>query len=226
MPAAVSASAAARCPRRRARCGSSSGPHEHAVHRRRARRLFCARGYVVTTQSNRMGYRLDGPALSHGRARRHPVRRHAARVDAGARVGPADPADGRSTDDRRLSEDRDGDQLPICRSRASSRPATGSSSRRARDADALEALQRLERRLAGQAAMTDASSTGAARTAFGDARRSAMRRSRRSRPSRSAARPTGSSTVRRPERAAATRCEIARGARACRSPCSAAARTS
>ena len=60
--------------------------------------------------SNRMGFRLEGPRLPHARRRGHasPTRRRSASLQVpGLRA--ADSADGRSADDRRLSEDRDGD---------------------------------------------------------------------------------------------------------------------
>ena len=81
-------------------------------------RLFSA-PFTVTTQSNRMGFRLEGPELSYGEAARHPLGRDAARFAAGAEIRPADPADGRPPDDRRVSEDCDGDRGR----RAAGRPA-------------------------------------------------------------------------------------------------------
>ena len=54
-----------------------------------------------------MGYRLAGPEAGARRLGRHPVGGHADRLAAGARLGPADSADGRPPDDRRLPEDRD-----------------------------------------------------------------------------------------------------------------------
>ena len=56
---------------------------------RDALRTCCARALVFRAfhgdpQSNRMGYRLEGPALPYGEVCRHPLGRHAARFTAGA----------------------------------------------------------------------------------------------------------------------------------------------
>ncbi len=80
--------------------------------------LFASR-YTITSNSNRMGYRLEGAALAHAGARGHPLRCDADWLHPGAGGGAADSAHGRPSDDRGLSEDCDRDQ---CRS-AARRPA-------------------------------------------------------------------------------------------------------
>ena len=90
--------------------------------------------YAIAQNSDRMGFRLEGPRSDARARRRHHLRRDAARRAAGAGVGPADPADGRSADDRRLSEDRDGDRRRHRRRRAARRRATRSRSPSARRA--------------------------------------------------------------------------------------------
>ena len=61
---------------------------------------------------------------------------------AGPAIGRADPADGRSTDDRRLSAARDSHHRRSAASPASWRRAIGSSSRSARATEAMSALDR------------------------------------------------------------------------------------
>ena len=85
---------------------SSSVPTSRASHAAAFETLFSNR-FIVTPSSNRMGYRLEGPAADACVRRGHPVGRHTDRLASGARIGTTDPADGRSTDDRRLPEDRD-----------------------------------------------------------------------------------------------------------------------
>ena len=82
------------------------GPQEHLFTDARASTPDVSR-YIVTPQSNRMGYRLDGPRLAHGGLRRHSLRRDAARDASSSGIGAADSAHGGSPDGRRLSEDRD-----------------------------------------------------------------------------------------------------------------------
>ena len=149
--------------------------------------------FIVSPQSNRMGYRLDGPALAHVARRRHPVGGDADRRDPGARVGPADSADGGTADDRRLCDDRERDH----RRSADCRAARARRLDRVRRRDARrgaiarcatrEARARPERRgeRADVVALLAAVPAGAC---------SATRRSRRSRHSRSAVPPTGWST--------------------------------
>ena len=81
------------------------GPHEAMFTRDAVDTLFASR-FTVTPQSNRMGYRLEGPPLRHAGAAdilsdATPI--GSLQVPAS---GPADPADGRSADDGRISEDR------------------------------------------------------------------------------------------------------------------------
>ena len=184
----AAASAAASARRRSARCASSPARTSSASPPTRSSDLFFRGRFTVTTQSNRMGYRLDGPALSHGPRRGHPLRRHADRVAAGAEVRAADPADGRSADDRRISEDCDGDRgRPAAR-----RPA------RAGRLDPLRAVHargRARRAAAARAASGRAGAHDRVRRRAAAPRSAtrvaaSVRRSRRSRPSRSAARPT------------------------------------
>ena len=95
------------------------------------------------------GIPARGSALDACRSRRHPVGRDADRIAPGAGVRPAHPADGRSTDDRRLSEDRDGHQRGSSRSPVSSRRATGSSSLPCTRRAAVDALKLARRELRG-----------------------------------------------------------------------------
>ena len=101
-----------------------------SVHRRGARARCSDPASWSLPQSNRMGYRLDGPAARCAAARRHAVGRDADRVDPGAGVGTADSADGGSADDRRLPDDRHRDHR---------RPADGRAARARR----LDRVQRL-----------------------------------------------------------------------------------
>ena len=88
--------------------------------------------YVIAQNSDRMGFRLEGPPLAHPRGADIISDATPLGVAAGAGVRAADPADGRSADDRRLSEDRDRDHRRYSASPVSSRPATRSRSRCAR----------------------------------------------------------------------------------------------
>ena len=78
--------------------------------------------YAIGQQLGSHGIPARGPAARARARRRHHLRRDAARRAAGAGVRTADSADGRSPDDRRLSEDRDGDHRRHRRSPDSSGP--------------------------------------------------------------------------------------------------------
>ena len=120
--AALPAGTRLRLPAGGARLRVLPGPHDWNVHRRRS-------GDAVARALHG-----DAAVQSHGvpagrgtaptcRSRRHPVGRDADGIAAGALVRPADPADGRSADDRRLPEDRDRDHrgLPIGRTTGAGR---------------------------------------------------------------------------------------------------------
>ncbi len=76
------------------------------------RRSSGTRSGTITPNSNRMGFRLAGRRLSA--KSKTDLLSHAVlpRHDPGAAERPADRADGRRPDDRRLSEDRRGDPVP------------------------------------------------------------------------------------------------------------------
>ena len=165
------------------------GPHD-AMLRPAAFDLLVGSRFVVTPQSNRMGYRLEGPVHSPRARRRHPLRRDADRLAAGAGVGPADPADGRSPDDRRLSEDRDGDH----RRSADRRPARAGRLDRVRGVHARRGDRRAQRRkraACGSAMRVTDFERASARRVRRRRVCGATRRWRRSRRSRSAGRRTG-----------------------------------
>ena len=109
--AATAARSSACCPDRRP-TGSPTGRSTRCSRRR------------TSSAINRIAWDSGskGRVLVHRRRRRHHFRRDAARRPAGAGVGPADPADGRSSDDRRISEDRDGDHRRHWPSPVSSAP--------------------------------------------------------------------------------------------------------
>ena len=96
-----------RCPTGHARFACSPGPQAD---------YFAADALDVAAvgavhdrpKSDRMGFRLDGPPLTHARGADIISDATPLGVAAGAGVRAADPADGRSPDRRRLSEDRDG----------------------------------------------------------------------------------------------------------------------
>ena len=144
-PAATAAGAA----RRRRAAARDARAARSDVHAGGVSRRCSASRFIDHAAVESHGLPPRGPALEHAARRRHPVGRDAARLAPGAGVGPADPVDGRSSDDRRLSEDRDRDHAPICRSRGSSRRVTGSSSRRARATRRVDALERAAARCSG-----------------------------------------------------------------------------
>ena len=122
-------------PDRHARAPRPARPAGRPLRAGRARRAAVGAVRRSAQNSDRMGFRLDGSARStHARGADIISDATPLGVAAGARVGPADSADGRSPDDRRLSEDRDGDRRRHRRSPASSRPATRSRSASARRA--------------------------------------------------------------------------------------------
>ena len=65
--------------------------------------------FVITPQSNRMGYRLDGPRARAQSWRGPLVGGDADWGDPGTGVRCSDPVDGRSADDRRVSHNRQRD---------------------------------------------------------------------------------------------------------------------
>ena len=103
--------------------------------------------YTIAQQFGSHGISARGAAADARARRRHHLRRDAARRAAGAGIGPADPADGRSADHRRLSEDRDGDRAPTWPSPGSWRRATRSRFVVCTPREALAALIAQERAL-------------------------------------------------------------------------------
>ena len=158
--------------------------------------------YTIGQSSDRMGFRLEGTA-SHARARRrHHLGRDAAGRGAGAGVGPADPADGRPADHRRLSEARDGDHGRHRPGRPA-RPRRHDLVRRLLAGRGAGGADRPGTRADGDRASggrRERLRRGAARRRSAPSACATACRSRRSRPSGSAGRPTGWS-----RRAAATR---------------------
>ena len=186
----------------------------HADRRRcrtAARRFACCRGRkrdrFAPTRSTRCSRRRTrspptriawdsgstGRALTHARGADIISDATPLGVAAGAGVGPADSADGRSADDRRLSEDRDGDHRRHRPGRPARRRATRSRSPSARRGEALAALIAQEQRADGGRGGGVDDATSRPRCARRSADRVAARtcRSRRSRRSASAGRPTG-----------------------------------
>ena len=103
-----------------------SGPAGPAARPVRARRARCAAVGALrcaTPTSNRMGFRLHGPELAACGRRGDVVRRHAARRAAGPGGGATDPVDGRSADDRGISESSRPSSARTLAWRDSSRPA-------------------------------------------------------------------------------------------------------
>ena len=165
------------------------GPHARDVHVAALSRRCTERD--SRSRRNRTGWAIGWKVRASNTADRrgHPVRRDADRIAPGPGVRPADPADGRSPDDGRLSEDRHRDhgrpadrrsaragRLDRIRARARARPRSTpcvTGARRLRGGDDGDLDARLRSARSGPIAFT------------------ATRRSRRSRRSRSAAPPTG-----------------------------------
>ena len=131
----------------RARSGVLPGPQLRSASRRRA---GCAAvGAVRRSASNRIAWDSGSRVRGCAHARGADIISDATPlgVAAGARLRAADPADGRSPDDRRLSEDRDGHHRRHRRRRAARRRATRFRSRSARRREAMAALIAQERAL-------------------------------------------------------------------------------
>ena len=117
--------------------------------------IACAGPVTVTPQSNRMGYRLEGPALAHVRGADILSEAMPIGVDPGAGIGPADPADGGTSDDGRLCDDRERDHRGSADCWTTASLATGSSSSPCAREDALAALRLRHAALTECAHVTD-----------------------------------------------------------------------
>ena len=104
-------------------CGCCSGPAGRRVHRRGPPGPDRRSPGRVTSDSDRTGVRLDGPALARRRKLELPSEGMVAGLAAGAAGRAADPVPGQPPDDRRLPGDRGGGRadLPLA---AQARPGT------------------------------------------------------------------------------------------------------